>query len=127
MHEYSIARELVETLIDQVDEADLRRAEVVHVELGELRVLSKKALSSAYDITTQETVLEDSRIEFEDVELEVSCKECDFVGQVNHEEAEGLHFAIPVLSCPRCGGPVEVKKGNELAIRTLTIADDDED
>ncbi len=126
MHEYSLAKELVKTLLDGVPEDQLGKTEIVHVELGELRILSKEALSTAYGIITEDTLLEGSEIEYEDVKLEARCQRCDFSGPVSYEEEEGVHFAVPVLSCPECGGAVDILKGNELAVRKLTVADDDE-
>lgn len=126
MHEYSLAKELVNTLLDHVDDDKLKLTEMVHLELGELRIISREALSSVYNIIVEGSILGGSRLEFETVKLEVSCKQCDFQGHVNYEDKENLHFSIPVLSCPQCGRSVEIIKGNELSIRKLTIDDNDE-
>ena len=123
MHEYSLANELINTLLDKVDEEDLKKTTKVHVRLGELRILSKEALSQAYKIITEDTILAGSEIEYEEVPPVVFCKECGFRGPVDYEEDQMMHYSIPILSCPDCGNTVEIEEGRELEIRTLTVAD----
>ena len=124
MHEYSIAKELIDTLTEQVEEEKLSRTRVVHLELGELKIISKEALSEAFKIITEGSVLDGAVLEFEEIPLVVRCKECDFEGNVNYDDEFSLHFSIPVLSCPECEGSVEILEGDELSVRNLTLSDE---
>ncbi len=126
MHEYSIAEELINTLLDQVNEDKLSSAEIVHLEIGELQVISRKALTQAFKIVTEGTLLEGAELRYEDVPILVRCEDCGFQGEVDHEDDFTLHFSVPVLSCPECGSSVDIIKGNELAIRSLTVKDEGE-
>lgn len=123
MHEYSIAEELINTLLEQVDKEKLRNTTAVHLEIGELRIISKEALAQAFDIVTEDTILSEAELEFEPVSLLVNCQECGFEGEVEYDDDFSLHFSVPVLSCPKCEGSVEIIKGDELAVRSLTISD----
>ncbi len=123
MHEYSIARELVDTLTDQVDEDKLARTKKIHLKLGELRVISRESLSQAFKLVTEDTILDGAELKFEDVSLEARCKECGFEGKVNYDNDLSLHFSVPVLSCPECGSSVEIVSGNELSVKSLTVND----
>lgn len=125
MHEYSIARELIDTLTDQVDEDKLARTKKIHLKLGELRVISKESLSQAFKLVTEDTILDGAVLEFEDVSLEAKCKECGFEGKVNYDNNLSLHFSVPVLSCPECGSSVEIVSGNDLSVKSLTVDDFD--
>lgn len=127
MHEYSIARELIDTLTDQVDEDRLSRTKKIHLELGELRVISREALSQAFKIVTEDTTLNGAELEFEEVSLVARCQECDFEGEVNYDDDLSLHFSVPVLSCPECGSSVNIVRGNELSVKSLTVEDSDSD
>ncbi|MFP4588440.1 MAG: hydrogenase maturation nickel metallochaperone HypA [Candidatus Acetothermia bacterium] len=127
MHEYSVATELIETLEQQVEEEKLVRAIKVHLRLGELRLISKEALEQAYEVLVEDTLLKDSCLEFEEVAIEISCKECNFKGPVEYEDDPAFHFSTPVLSCPQCGGSVEIIKGRELEVRTLTVREIDDE
>ncbi len=123
MHEYSLANELIKTLMDQVPEEKLERARKVHLRLGELRVLSREALSQAYQVITEDTILSGSELEYENVSPLVDCKNCEFSGSLDYEQDSSMHYSVPVLTCPECGGPVEIKEGRELEVRTLTVTD----
>ena len=125
MHEYSIARELINILTDQVDESRLKKTRKVHLELGELRIISKEALNQAFKLVTEDTILEGAVLEFEDVTLVARCNECGFEGKVNYDEEISLHFSIPVLSCPNCGNSVEIIEGNELSVKSLTVEEEE--
>lgn len=127
MHEYSIARELINTLTEQLNEDKLSRTKKVHLEIGELRVISRGALSQAFKIVTEDTVLNGAELEFEEVSLVARCRDCEFEGEVNYDDDLSLHFSVPVLSCPDCGSPVEVVRGNELSVKSLTVEDPDSD
>ncbi len=126
MHEYSIAEELINTLLDQVDEDRLSKTEVVHLEIGELQVISREALTQAFKVVTEGTLLEGSELRYEGVPILVRCEDCGFQGEVDYEDDFSLHFSVPVLSCPECGSTVDIVEGNELAIRSLTVADEEE-
>jgi len=127
MHEYSIAKELIETLTSQVEKEKLNRTKKIHLELGELRVISKDALSQAFKILTEDTIFNGVVLEFEEIPLYARCRECEFEGAVNYDDDLSLHFSVPVLSCPECGSSVEIIKGNELSVKSLTVKDSEPD
>lgn len=124
MHEYSIADQLVTSLEEQVDEDQLRNTRVVHIRLGELRMLSQEALRKAYQIITEDTVLSGSSLEFETVPVAVTCSDCDYSGPVDYDRDLMDHYSIPMLSCPECGGRVTVDSGRELEVRSLTVEEE---
>jgi len=126
MHEYSIAEELINTLLDQVNEDKLSNTEIVHLEIGELQVISREALTQAFKVVTEGTLLEGAKLSYEDVPIIVRCEDCGFQGEVNYEDDFSLHFSVPVLSCPECGSTVDIIQGNEMAVRSLTLAGGDE-
>jgi len=127
MHEYSIAEELIDTLLDQVEEEDLRATTRVQLQVGELRIISREALAQAFKIVTEDTLLEGAELEFEDVQLYASCRECSFEGSVDYDEDLSTHFSVPILSCPECGGSLDIIRGNELAVESLTVSDETAD
>lgn len=126
MHEYSLATELVNTLTERVENKILRKTTIVHVKLGELRLLSVEAFQKAYQMVVENTPLSGSNIEFEDIEAEVSCPECGFEGQAEYEHDPAYHYSTPILSCPECGSAVNLDKGREFEVDTLTIVDETE-
>ena len=126
MHEYSVADQLVKTLKENVSEEELTKTEIVHLRLGDLRTLSKEALIKAYQILVKDTPLQNSEIEIEGIPIEVKCPECGFEGPVEYDDDPAFHLSVPIISCPKCGGSVEVVSGRELEVRTLTLSEESE-
>lgn len=121
MHEYSLAQSLLESLLAYLRERPVPgRIRKVHVRKGELLVLSEWALSEAWRILAEGTELSGSELALEDVPVRVRCPSCGYEGEARYLTEEGWHMAVPILSCPRCGAPVEIREGRELAIVSLT-------
>ncbi|MGB9757156.1 MAG: hydrogenase maturation nickel metallochaperone HypA [Candidatus Bipolaricaulaceae bacterium] len=122
MHEYSLAQSLLLGLQEYLQKNSLPgRVVKVHVQKGELLTLSEWALKEAWRILTEETELSGSELVLESVPVRVRCPSCGYEGQARYLVEEGWHISIPVLSCPRCGSPVEIVSGKELAIVGLSI------
>ncbi len=100
------------------------RIRAVHVRKGELLILSEEALAEAWRILAEGTAAAGSELQIERVPVKVRCGSCGYAGPVRYSTDEGWHFAVPVLSCPRCGGRAEVVEGRELAIVGLSVDED---
>jgi len=122
MHEYSLAHSLLEGLLEHLatHPAEGRIAKV-HVRQGELLVLSQEALREAWRILSEGTPVAGSELVIEKVPVKVRCPSCDYEGKVQYLAEEGWHYAIPILSCPKCGARAEVVEGKDLAIVALTV------
>lgn len=121
MHEYSLAQSLLESLRAYLREHPVPgRIRKVHVKKGELLVLSEWALSEAWRILAEGTELSGSELVLENVPVRVRCPSCGYEGEARYLTEEGWHMAVPILSCPRCGAPVEIVSGRDLAIVGLT-------
>lgn len=125
MHEYSLAQSLLESLRAYLREHPVPgRIRKVHVRKGELLVLSEWALSEAWRILAEGTELSGSELVLENVPVRVRCPSCGYEGEARYLAEEGWHMAVPILSCPRCGAPVEILSGRDLAIVGLTTEED---
>ena len=110
MHEYSLAQGLLGSLLDYLREHPVPgRVKKVHVQKGELVILSEG------------TELSGAELVIENVPVRVRCPSCGYEGDARYLTEEGWHMAIPILSCPQCGLPVEIISGKELAIVGLSI------
>lgn len=123
MHEYSVVSELISALLPRLEEHAGRVDAVVLVK-GELRILSDEAVVNAYELLSQGTRLEGSKLVIEPVAVRVRCRLCGYDGPAEHVREERFHFAIPVLSCPTCGAEVDVEAGRELYVDRVTIQTD---
>ncbi|MCX7844098.1 MAG: hydrogenase maturation nickel metallochaperone HypA [Candidatus Bipolaricaulota bacterium] len=124
MHEYSLAQALLAGLQDHLRRNPVPgRVVKVHVRKGELLSLSEWALREAWRLLTEGTELAGSELVLENVPVRVRCPACGYAGEARHLTEEGWHIAVPILSCPRCGSPVEVLEGRDLAIVGLTVGE----
>lgn len=113
MHELSIAYSLVNVANEAAQEAKVKRVDALHLRLGALSGVVKDALLFSYDIATQGTLLEGSRLEIEELPVMVKCPQC------NNEEGCELP-GIQRFRCPTHDIPTaNIVQGRELEIRSL--------
>ena len=120
MHEYSVAAELINALLPQVDTIEGQIVGVV-LKKGDLRILSDHALINAFEMVAQDTPLAHAKLVIELVPVNVICDSCGYEGAVEQVSDDAFHFAVPILSCPKCQSEVELKTGRELYVDRLTV------
>lgn len=99
----------VEALIDRLTRMGLQDVTVVRVRAG--MAFSPEALRQAYEMLTQDTPLEGSRLVVEALPEERSCSACGWTWEVSSEDVAGH-----VVLCPSCGAasPCEEDAGIEV-------------
>jgi len=112
MHELSIAMSIVELA---EEEAERRGVQIiaVHLKLGALSGVVKEALFSCYEMACENTPLQGSRLQVEDVPVVIFCLNC---------RAERSLSSAQLFSCPECATPCsEIIRGKELEVVALEI------
>lgn len=120
MHEYSVVTELISALLPRLEE-HTGDVTAIFLKKGELRILSDRALKNAFELLAQETRLAGASLEIEIVSARVACRSCGYEGGVEYYKDEALHFAVPVLSCPRCKAEVEILSGRDLYVDRVSL------
>ncbi|MCK5584659.1 hydrogenase maturation nickel metallochaperone HypA [Candidatus Bipolaricaulota bacterium] len=120
MHEYAVVSELINALLPQAETIEGRIVGVI-LKKGELRILSDQALANAFELLAEGTPFEGARLIVELVSVSVSCSSCGYEGAVDHVSDEVFHFAVPILSCPKCQSKVDVQAGRELFVDRLSV------
>ncbi|HEX4956479.1 MAG TPA: hydrogenase maturation nickel metallochaperone HypA [Thermoanaerobaculia bacterium] len=119
MHELSIALSLVDTAAEAARNAGARRVVEVRVQIGVLSGVEAGALLFSYDLATQGTLLEGSRLILRELPLVVHCPTCD-----EDRELPGVQS----FRCPVCDTPTgDLRQGRELALEALEIEGDESD
>ena len=109
MHELGIAESIVAIASEH---ADGRRVTKVDVKIGHLRQVVPSALSFAFELVAQGTVIEGAELAIEQVPATARCRECGSESRLSEFPA----------ACPRCGGlNVEVVGGEELMVDSLEL------
>lgn len=77
MHELSIAMSMIEMATEEAARQGAARVSALHLKLGPLSGVVKEALLFSYEVASQGTPLEGSRLVIEEVPVIVYCAECD--------------------------------------------------
>jgi len=114
MHELGIAQALVEQVQEICASHGARGVLTVAIRVGTWRLVVEESLRWYFDLLTQGTPLEGSRLEVERIEARARCRSC------------GREFKAepPLLVCPECeslGG--ELVSGQELDLVSVELAD----
>ncbi len=120
MHEYSMAKGLVEAVMGEVAAMRPRPRRVlrVRVSVGELRQVVPEFFRDAFRRLAQDTVAAGSELVLETVPLRARCRECGWEGRIRPDE----------FRCGGCGSwDIELTAGMELALTGLRVEFDEEE
>ena len=114
MHELSIAVNIVETVVESLPSPDTK-VEKVFLKIGKLSGVVTGALMFSFDVATEDSQLEGSELEIEEIPVVVRCEECETDTELDDP---------PIFRCGSCGAPTpNIKQGKELEITSVQIAD----
>jgi hydrogenase nickel incorporation protein HypA/HybF len=112
MHELSIALSILDMVAEEAERRE-GRVVAVHLKLGPLSGVVAGALTSAYELACEGTLLDQAELVIEEVPIVAYCSSCD---------AEHSPDAFD-LRCPVCGEPTPtIRGGRELEVVALEIA-----
>jgi hydrogenase nickel incorporation protein HypA/HybF len=112
MHELSIAMSIVELAEEEGEQRGVSIS-AVHLKLGPLSGVVKRALLSAYEMACEQTILAGSQLIIEEVPIVVHCPRC---------AASRTLPSMQWFVCPECKSPVsEVIQGRELQVTGLEV------
>ena len=95
----------------------------VTIVVGDLTQLGIEQMEFAYEVLSQGTVLEGSKLLVEPEHIVLGCDKCGYEGpakMIDFGEDDYGHD-IPVLSCPKCGGLVKVLEGEACRVKNMDI------
>ena len=118
MHELSIALSMIDIATEEVARRGSARVTALHIRLGLLSGVVKEALLFSYEVATNRTMLEGSRLLIEAVPVVIYCSEC---------LAERTLESIQRFCCPVCGSlSSELVQGRELEFVAMEIEEIEE-
>lgn len=110
MHELSLCHSIF-TIVDRA--RGPREVATVHLQVGQLRQVVPQTLSYCWRLVTDDTPLQDSRLEVDHIPVELRCSECCAT-------TPALHSLV--LTCGACGsGEVAVIRGEELMVTSMEL------
>ena len=112
MHELSIALSILEIAEEEAERQE-GRVVAIHLRLGPLSGVVKSALTSAYDLAREGTLMAGAELIVEEIAMTAYCPTCDATCTIAD---------IIELFCPECGMPTpEIRTGRELEVVALEI------
>ncbi|MBN2412434.1 hydrogenase maturation nickel metallochaperone HypA [candidate division KSB1 bacterium] len=113
MHEVGIANEIIRIINDIMGEHPGQKVDKVKVVIGEMIAVVPDSLTFAYTALTENTLLQNSKLDIEIVPLTARCNVCS--RKFNIKEFE--------MTCPYCfSQDIAVNNGNELYIKELEVS-----
>jgi hydrogenase nickel incorporation protein HypA/HybF len=123
MHEFSIATQILESVLEYAAIHPKAEVLVVRLEIGELMCVDAGQLQFCYDSIKIGSPLENSRLEIEFLPAVVKCAHCDYEGGPKYWEGALADSSIATLQCPGCGRAAQAVAGRDCAIKSVQMFD----
>lgn len=116
MHELSIALSIIEGVEEELARHPGAQVVAVHLRLGPLSGVAKDSLLFSYELACQDTRLEGSRLEIEEIPVVLYCELC---------AQERPAVSIQHLCCAVCNNSsADIRRGSELEVAALELIDE---
>jgi hydrogenase nickel incorporation protein HypA/HybF len=122
VHEVSVISGIVNAVLEELEKYDVIKVSAVDILIGDMTMLGDEQLTFAYEVVTRDTLLEGSKLNIEHESIRVTCDACKYDGPVKLlESGDYTSHKIPVMSCPECGGHIEVVAGQSCCVTSVDI------
>lgn len=113
MHEVSIALNIIKIAEDELEKANGKRIEKIHLSVGKLAGVVIESLRFALDVSGKNGPLLKTEIIIDELPAKMKCLNCG-----NEFDSDDFY-----VTCPRCNAyKLEALSGKELLIKSITIA-----
>jgi hydrogenase nickel incorporation protein HypA/HybF len=124
MHELSMADAIIKTVLDVAEKNQAEEILEVTIEIGKLTMINPEQLKFLLDVLKEDTLLQDSKINIEETNVEIECKSCDYKGSTDLDDSD--HY-LAIVICPQCGErDLKVTAGRECNVKSIKIEKSDE-
>lgn len=122
MHEFSVARPIVQKVLSLVKEKKAKTVKSVEVSVGELILLGAEEEFTYWlkEMFSREGVSETAQIKIRVVKGKVKCRKCGYEGglEINHEHSH----THPVFLCPSCeDADLKIEQGRDCVIEKIEL------
>lgn len=127
MHEASVTADIVDAVLQELKNYKVTKVNEVTIVVGDLTQLGTEQMQFAWEVLTDGNILKGSRLTIKPQPVVLRCRSCGFEGPaktVDFGEGSSDHN-IPVLSCPDCGGKVDVIEGSACRIESFDIEEEE--
>jgi len=120
MHDLTMARSIVDTVLEAAKDEGGEEVLEIDLVIGELTLLSPDQMEFWVREMLRGTIGEGAEVRIEQRGPQVRCKGCGYEGDVEVSDNPIYHLMAFTPTCPRCGSTeLEVVAGNECMIRNI--------
>ncbi len=124
MHELSMAQGIINAVLETAEANNATEVNEVTVEVGRLAMINPEQLQFILGVFIENTIIEDAKINFEEIPAEIECGDCNFHGEAILDDSD--HYA-PLVKCPECGSlKVETINGKDIVVKNIVIEKPDD-
>ena len=112
MHELSLAANILETVLREIEENNFNSVETIGLQVGALSGVVPEALQFSFEAISRDTLLEKTKLEIEKISIKGKCYSCN------------KKFTVEkfLFLCPSCySGQIEITQGEELDIAYIEV------
>ncbi len=119
MHEFSLASQVFDIVMQKAKEHDASKVLTVELELGDLTLAAPEQMTYWLKELSKGTLAEGLDVVVRNEPAEVRCPSCEYEGGIDVTSTD--HFAIAFL-CPKCGSTeVEIIKGKSMLLKRIEM------
>lgn len=119
MNEFSLASQILETVLDYVNEEPSREVRTIKLEIGELMCIDADQLRFCFDSIKQLTPVKNATLSIHFMPAEIKCHGCQYAGRPKYMEAPISGQPVATLQCPKCGRVAEASHGHDCVIKSI--------
>ena len=124
MHELSMAQGIINAVLETAEVNNATEVNEVSIEVGRLAMINPEQLQFILGVLIENTIIEDAKINFEEIPAEIECGDCNFHGVAVLDDSD--HYA-PLVKCPECGSlKVETLNGKDIVVKNIVIEKPDD-
>lgn len=124
MHELSMAQGIIDAVLKTAEENNASEVTEVSIEIGRLAMINPEQLKFMLGVLIENTIVENAKIEIEEIPVEVECPECGFQGNAVLDDLD--HYA-PIVTCPKCDNKrISILNGKDCIVKNIVIEKPDD-
>ena len=121
MHEFSLATQIVESVLKETEKQGAKKVTEVHLVIGKLSFLGIEQVRFSYNVLVEDTIMKGSHLYIEEKNGVIKCSSCGYEGALEYEDTPIYHVPIPTLRCPECGEAAKIVEGKECTIKSIRM------
>jgi hydrogenase nickel incorporation protein HypA/HybF len=121
VHEGSITTQIVESVLKEAKGCKAKKIVEVQLVIGKLTFLNPEQVRFWYEVLTNDTIMQGSKLIIEESEGIVRCPKCGYEGDFKYIDDPALHIPAPTLNCPKCNAVVDIVGGKDCLIKNIKM------